>query len=114
MAVENRRAMERFNLNLLSFVRVENKESEHETPNFMIAVNICSDGAFLKTDKPLAVNTRVQVDFFLIINGIKPETNKKMSLVEVSGRVIRLEKKGMAVKFDKNYRIWPLSIDENE
>ncbi len=110
--MENRRAMERFNLNLLSFVRAENEESEFEGPDFMIAANICSDGALLKTDKPLAVNTRVQVDFFLVINGVEPETKKKMSLVEVTGRVIRLENKAVAVKFDKNYRIWPLSIDE--
>ena len=112
--MENRRAMERFKLNLLSFVRAESQDSEFEKPNFMIASNICSDGAFLKTDEPMELDTRVQVDFFLVIPGLDPEMKNRISLVEVVGRVIRLEKEGMAVQFDKGYRIWPLSVDENE
>lgn len=110
--MENRRAMERFNLNLPSFVRKESENSEFGKPIFMIASNICSDGAFLKTDEPLALDTRVQVGFFLLIKGLNPAVKKRISLVEVAGKVIRLEKEGIAVKFDKGYQIWPLPIDD--
>ena len=111
--MKNRRSLERYNLNLLSFVKSEKLEPASERPKYMIASNICSGGVFLKTDKPMPLNTRVHVDFFLIIKNQVLESKKKMSLVEITGRVIRLQDDGMAVKFDRNYRIWPFSENQD-
>ena len=76
----------------------------------LITKNICSDGAFLLTDKPLQVGTKVKVALYLSIGGAAMKTARK-SLINVSGEVIRAEEAGMAVRFDKKFTISPARTD---
>lgn len=65
--------------------------------------NICAGGAYIDTDRPLQVGTKVDVNFQLSFqNG--SDTGKQSS-VAVSGHVVRNEPVGMAVQFSKNYQI---------
>ena len=104
--------MRRFRMNVLSFVRNESQGPEVDRPNYMIADNICAGGVFLKTDSPLDLDTRVRVDFFLVVRDRSSRPKKRVSLVEVGGKVIRIEKGGMAVQFDSNYRIRPFKEND--
>jgi len=66
--------------------------------------NICSDGAFFKTEKPLSVGTDVKIDLIIHLDRLKKLKGKK-SRIDVSGSVIRTDQQGMAICFDKKYRI---------
>ena len=69
--------------------------------------NICAGGAFLLTDKPLAVGTDVKMDLILPLNNLS-KMGEQGSRIDVSGAVVRTESQGMAVCFDKKYNIEPL------
>lgn len=109
--VENRRKLERYKMNLLAFVKVDGGEKEGIKIRYMVTANICAGGVYLRTDAPLAFDTRVHIGFFIPTpNPLNPELSddKIMSLVETTGCVIRCEDKGMAIQFDKDYTISPL------
>ncbi len=49
----------------------------------------------------------MKVDMILPLDELR-ELKGKRSLVKVSGEVIRVENDGMAIRFDKKYKILPL------
>lgn len=62
-------------------------------------------GIFVLTGTPLPEGTIVDVSVYI------PEADKKngchASMLNASGKVIRVEKMGIAIKFDKDCRIFP-------
>jgi hypothetical protein len=100
-----RRKMERFSLKLPATLTLHSGERKQRYLELMTS-NICSGGAFFTIEKPLSVGTQVKIDIILILNKFK-NGNFKRSLINVSGSVIRTEKKGMAICFDKKYRLSP-------
>jgi hypothetical protein len=100
-----KRKMERFDLELQALLSIVDKSGKQRAVEFMIS-NICSGGAFFKTDKPLSVETDVKMDLILPLDKFN-EIGGKKSRVDVSGSVIRTDSQGMAVCFDKKYRIVP-------
>jgi len=99
----NRRKMERFDLELPAYLRIVDKDIKQESLKF-ITSNICSGGAFFRTEKPLSVGTDVKIDIILPLNKFK-NGRSKTSHIDVSGSVIRTDQQGMAICFDKNYKI---------
>jgi hypothetical protein len=98
-------------MNLLSYVKVANGDGQSAEPLYMMASNISAGGIFLMTDVLLPVDTNVHVGVFLPTQNPlnTPSTKDKIvSLVQTTGRVIRHEDAGMAVRFGKKYRISPL------
>jgi len=75
----------------------------------VVTDNICAGGAFLKTEKPLSVGTDVTINMLLSLKEFKTINHKapKVSRIDVTGSVIRRERHGMAVFFDKKYHISP-------
>jgi hypothetical protein len=98
-----KRKMERFDLKIPIYLSVTDKSNKHESLKF-ITTNICSEGAFFKTEKPLSVGTDVKLDIILPLNKFK-NVKSKISHIDVSGSVIRTDQQGMAICFDKNYKI---------
>jgi len=98
-----KRKMERFDLEIPIYLSVADKSNKHESLKF-ITTNICSGGAFFKTEKPLSVGTDVKLDIILPLNKLH-NLGGKISRIKVLGSVIRLDQQGMAICFDKNYRI---------
>jgi c-di-GMP-binding flagellar brake protein YcgR len=99
----NRRKMERFDLELPIYLRIFDTDKKRESLNFTTS-NICSGGAFFRTEKPLSVGTDVKLDIILPLNKFK-NIKSKISHIDVSGSVIRTDQQGMAICFDKNYKI---------
>ena len=99
----DRRKMERFDLELPIYLRIFDKDKKREPLKF-ITSNICSGGAFFRTEKPLSVGTDVKLDIILPLNKFK-NVKSKTSHIDVSGSVIRTDQQGMAICFDKNYKI---------
>ena len=105
MIESDRRKMERFDLELPAKFTWTEKDNEHESIELMSS-NICSDGAFFKTNKPLTVGTNVKLAVILPLNKFKNVKCKK-SHIHLSGSVIRTNHRGMAIRLGKKYEIVP-------
>ena len=95
--------MERFSLELPTCLLVTNKNEKPESIE-LVTSNVCAGGAFYKTKKPLPPETELQIDLIIPFDKLKNMEGKR-SRLEVLGSVIRTEKQGMAVRFDKKHKI---------
>jgi len=100
-----RRKMERFSLELPACLLMTN-ESENQESIELVTSNVCAGGAFFKTEKPLPPGIELRIELFIHLDKLK-NIGGKRSRIEVLGSVIRTEKQGMAVCFDKKYKIHP-------
>jgi len=105
MNESDRRKMERFDLELSAKLTWTGKDEEHESIELMTS-NICAGGAFFKTNKQLTVGTDLKLVVILLLNKFK-NVKDKISLIDVSGSVIRTDQQGMAICFDEKYKILP-------
>ncbi len=107
--MENRRAMQRFYLHLMSIVNVNSEKPESKmNSQYAVAENICAGGVYLRAIQPLGLNTKVKVEIFLPVQEYMISMYKNISLIKISGKVVRKDDAGMAIEFDKNYSISPL------
>ena len=106
MVVKEKRKMERFELEVFSKIRVESRWHNIDTIE-LNTKNICSNGAYFTTSKPLPVGTSVSLAMKLKVSSKLKPTSNLMS-IEVSGKVIRSENDGMAIRFDNCYKMIPL------
>ena len=104
---ENRK-MERFFLELPTCLIVNNSDRKQETLELQTS-NVCADGAFVKTDEPLSIGTKVDISMILSLERYTKFRGKK-SLINVSGFVIRTDQRGMAIRFDKKCKISPYEM----
>lgn len=105
----DRRRIERFSLELPTYLSIVDRNKKPKSLE-LITSNICSGGAYFKTEKPLSVETDVKLDIILPLDKFK-NVKGKISHIEVSGSVIRTDQKGMAICFDKRYKISPYLHD---
>ena len=98
-----KRKMARFDLKIPVYLSVTDKSNKHGSFK-LITTNICSGGAFFKTEKPLSVRTDVELDIILPLDKLH-NLGGKISRIKVSGSVIRTDQQSMAISFDKNYKI---------
>lgn len=101
-----KRKVERFDLQLEAFVSSPGSASQNESES-LVTRDISMCGAFLKTDTPLPVGSKVCVDMILTLKGQKQNAQK--AWIKASGKVLRSDNEGMAVGFDDQSRILPIS-----
>ena len=104
---EEKRKMERFNLGMLSQIRIMNGDP-FTSPLELVTKNVCAGGAYFNTENPLPVGAKLSLFMTLQVSENKKTSDKLMS-IEIKGTVIRREKDGMAIRFDNGYRILPLA-----
>ena len=93
---QERRSIERYDLRLLSLVQTpDNGKGALE----VYTRDVSAEGAFFYTDRPLPVDSRLQMTLFLPANGFGP------SKIATHGEVIRTDRDGVAVRFSPRYRI---------
>ena len=100
-----KRKMERFSLELPARLTWTGKDKKHESME-QLTSNICAGGAFFKTQKPLSIGTELKINITLPLDKFK-NIKAKRSYISVSGSVIRIDQQGMAICFDKKYKILP-------
>ncbi len=98
--------MERFELKVFSKIQVESGRYNNDTIE-LNTENICSYGAYFKTLRPLPVGTLVSLTMKLKVNS-KLKSTSNLLAIKVSGKVIRSKNDGMAIRFDKGYKMLPL------
>lgn len=96
-------------LKLESRVEVLGSTAEGKTREVLnlLTQNVCSGGAFFHTDHVLPVGMEVKVDLVLELEDLKKTAGDK-ALIEVRGRVLRCDPPGLAICFDKKYKITPV------
>ena len=99
------RKMVRFSLDLAGLLSINGRSKEGKWK--LQTVDICAGGALFQTTAPVPLGTEISVDLILPLDRIK-ELKSKKALIEVSGKVIRKEKNGMAVCFNDGYKISPI------
>jgi c-di-GMP-binding flagellar brake protein YcgR len=106
---KNKRSVERLSLEIQSRIKVQTGEGALETLDLFTA-NISSGGAYFKTTDPLAVGTEVAVKMILEVPSGKNGLIPKFSTIDISGKVVRSEKDGMAIQFKNDYKIQSVGV----
>jgi c-di-GMP-binding flagellar brake protein YcgR len=107
MPAFGKRKLERFSLKLPARISVDCKDEEAACFE-VITSDISAGGAFFYTDTPLPVGTRMDVDLILPLDELKKIEGKRAN-IKVKGAVIRTDEGGMAISFDRKYRISPIA-----
>lgn len=119
MEERERRNQERFSLQLKTKIMAESGTGI--TPLFeLVTADISAGGAFIATSRPLPIASKVRMEFFLSLEelarlrfilaqeSLKVWTGDR-AWVMATGVVIRVEARGVAVIFDQNYQVTPMT-----
>jgi len=106
--MKERRKLDRFDLRVPA--KIEAKGEDHHQQKEVLCLltkNISADGAFFDTTNPLPKGTQVEID--LVLERRVGDLPDIQSHIKLSGAVLRPESTGMAILFDRDYKIMPLS-----
>lgn len=106
--ISERRKMERFSLELPTSLFVISQSEKTESIELLTS-NICSGGAFYKTENPLPPGVELRINLIIPLDKLKNLEGKR-SRIDVLGSVIRTDQQGMAICFDEKYTISPYEI----
>ncbi len=104
--MKERRKLYRFDLRVPAKIEAVG-EDHHQQKLGLLTKNISADGAFFDTTNPLPKGTQVEID--LVLERRVRDLPDIQSHIKLSGAVLRLESTGMAILFDRDYKIMPLS-----
>ena len=102
MVPMNRRRMDRYDYSLPVRLMSAGAEAGGDTVSELKTKDICVGGAFLETETPLVPRSKVKMEITLPLDRLESLKSKTM-LIEVCGEVVRCNKYGMALSFDKSY-----------
>jgi hypothetical protein len=105
MAGNDIRKAARFDLELTACLSAADNGEQDKSIKLMTS-NICAGGAYFLTDRPMSKGTEVKMDLILDLDRFY-ELESRQSHIHVSGSVIRTDRQGMAVCFDRKYKISP-------
>ena len=105
----DKRGLQRFDLELPARIRVSGYEKRDLD---LKTSDISSGGAFFHTPQPLEKGTNVRIDLVLPIDGLlkhleKAHVESGKTIIKISGTVLRTQPEGMAILFDKGFKIEP-------
>lgn len=103
-----KRKMKRFPIEIPTILWPQTDSSERP-PLHLTSRDISAAGAFFFTPHSLDVGTRVGIILFLEL-GASLQQKTSRAQVTLNGIITRVEKKGMAVRFEKKFKMSPLSL----
>ena len=100
-----KRKLQRFDLKIPSKIESLSQSSKTDVVELLTS-NICSGGAYFKTNQPLAVGTEIKIDLFLPLNKFKQVKSicEKVQ-INLRGIVLYSDPHGMGVCFDENFKM---------
>lgn len=121
---EERREQKRYPLRIQSKMQAATLSGQTPVLEYTTA-NISAGGAFVETDNPLPLVSKVHLEFLISLEELTTlkfvlsrESLKNLKdqrvWVSASGIVIRHEPKGMAIMFDDNYQVRPMDAITDE
>ena len=110
--MDEKRKLERFELKVRA--KVEGlRPGQHTAPLNLVTNDICAGGAFFHTGNSLPEGTRVQIDLVLPLGRLRRLIKEyDEARIRVTGTVVRREPAGMAVSFNRDYKIHPQKGEE--
>jgi hypothetical protein len=120
MKIQEQRLQPRFSLNLQVKISAKTADGSDVLREETIAANISSGGAFIITDRQIPLASIIDMEFFLTLEDLKKlqfilsveslrACREKHVWVKAAGVVIRAEQNGVAIIFDTDYTIRPMS-----
>jgi hypothetical protein len=106
MPEPEKRKEQRFEMALPASLMVETGDPQ-TVPVEYITRDVSSCGAYFATDKPLDTGTPLSIRMLIPFDKYKIPKNGK-TLVELSARVVRTERHGMAVAFARQFKLSPV------
>ena len=106
-----KRKLERFNLEVLATVSITVADGVEEKLDLKTK-DVCSGGAYFRTGQSFPIGTEMQINLVLPLEKFKtlPDHCEKV-VVNLSGKVLRIEPDGIGVSFDETYDIRPVQKD---
>ncbi len=111
--MEERRRLERFELNAPARVTVQTEGGTKEELD-LTTKDVSSGGAFLFSSQPLSEGANVRMELLISLDMLrKLAGEKRAAKIKVKGRVIRVDTEGIAIRFDSTYKITALENGNN-
>lgn len=107
-----KRQVERFDLKLEAYV-VRSDDALKAESHRLTTRDVSMNGAYLLTQQPLPLGTKVKVDVILSMEGAKQQKIRK-ALIKAFGEVVRTDGEGMAIGFDENSKFMPFAKEDLE
>lgn len=104
------RKVERFDLRIETLLKVRD-EAIADKPPVLFSRDISCDGVFLATDCPFPIGTNLDLNLLLSQPEFSSMPEDERINISTSGKVIRTDDQGMAVEFDKQYKISRLKLE---
>jgi hypothetical protein len=101
---DNRRHMERFDLQAPMKIEVRKRAGRREVLT-CVTRDISSMGAFVETDRPLPEGVPLRLELLLTLDMLERIVGNAGARVKVRGKVLRTEEGGMAIQFERGFKI---------
>ena len=105
-----KRKVERFDLQIETMLNDRDEVIKERRPA-LFSRDISCDGVFLVTDRPLPIGTNLDLNFLLSQQDFGSVPKDERISIKTRGKVIRTDDQGMAVEFEKLYKISKLKLD---
>ena len=105
-----KRKVERFDLQIETILNDRDEVIRERGPT-LVSRDISCDGVFLVTDRPLPIGTNLDLNFLLSQQDFGSMPKDERISIKTSGTIIRTDDQGMAVEFDKLYKISKLKLE---
>jgi hypothetical protein len=105
--MKERRRFERYSLTLPA--RLESDGGAGGIPEGLMTSNISAGGAYVMMTEPLTQGMEVRMEVILPFNNLKKVKVEKDACVMITGTVVRAEEAGIAVQFNDDCSIMPVS-----
>jgi hypothetical protein len=123
MSEKDRRIHERFSMRIEAKMTAETLSGKTPMMEFLTA-NVSAGGAFIETDHPLPLVSKVRLEFLLSLEDLQKlkfivslktlkEWKGKRVWISATGIVTRNEPGGMGIMFGENYQISPMGTRKN-
>jgi len=99
--------MERFELKIPVMIAPRELHGRSERV-WLLSQNLSGTGGFFSTSQPLPVKSKVWLGLVMDLDQSKTKDAERYALIDAVGTVLRVEKEGMAVKFDRQFKILPI------
>ncbi|MBN1547940.1 MAG: PilZ domain-containing protein [Syntrophaceae bacterium] len=101
--MDDKRKFERFAIQVPARIEVPAQDG-HAVKLELETHDLSAGGTFIKLDHPLPEGSQVKIDIVLSFEELKTEIDPSGSLIlSTTGRVVRSEAEGIAIRFDENY-----------
>ncbi len=107
--MREKRKVDRFDLHIETILNVQDEAIMDKVP-ILLTRDISCTGVFLTTNNPLPIDTKVDLQLLLNQHELSSQSKDKRTNISTSGKVVRTNEQGMAVEFDKLYKVSNLEI----